>query len=178
MEYLGLAYKFYCLFDGKLLRNFPHSAQSQTFQVCSLAHCVSYLYFARQIANAKPTSLARKPKGLLKILFWYGKQLRNHTRLAQSQTLISTKLTMRTTTGRPYDTKGIYRMALHKKFLIEKTDCFYLVKFLYAQVMWQLVPTCFVGIHFNINHQDTLQNGCLLFLQARLPPISCIQSKP
>ena len=166
MEYLGLAYKFYCLFDGKLLRNFPHSAQSQTFQVCSLAHYVSYLYFARQIANAKPTSLARKPKGLLKILFWYGKQLRNHTRLAQSQILISTKLTMRTTTGRPYDTKGIYRMALHKKFLIEKTDCFYLVKFLYAQVMWQLVPTCFVGIHFNINHQDTPQNGCLLFLQA------------
>ena len=58
--YLCLAQKFYWLFDGKILRNFLHSAQSQAMQACSFAQCSSSLYFARQITCAKPISLFRK----------------------------------------------------------------------------------------------------------------------
>ena len=43
--FLCLAQKVYCLFDGKILRNLLHSAQSQTFQVCSFATKLVLLAF-------------------------------------------------------------------------------------------------------------------------------------
>lgn len=59
--YLGLARKSYCLFDGKILRNFLHSAQSQAFQVCFFAQCSPSFHFAPQIATLSQYSLLTSP---------------------------------------------------------------------------------------------------------------------
>ena len=75
--YLCLAQKVYWLFDGKILCNLLHSAQSQTFQVCSFAQCSSSLYFARQIACAKPIFLFRKTLWCLKCAKWWHSERQN-----------------------------------------------------------------------------------------------------